>query len=234
MRRIAFGLLVCALLVPAGGMAQDYEAGLKAARGGDYAAALKEWRPLAEKGHAKAQHQLGLMYRHARGVKRDYRRAAKWFRKAARQGLATSQLALGRLYVAGRGIKKDFPKALSWFQKAAAQGSAAAKNNLAYMYRYGKGVSPDIGKALILYIDSGSQGYAPALDNLGMLFANGRSVPRDYVEAYKWLTLATNFGSARGARYLKYVTKKMTSDQVARAEKATHDWIEDFRKRKKQ
>jgi TPR repeat protein len=234
MRRIAFGIIVCALLLPTGGVAQDYDAGLKAARSGEYADALKEWRPLAAKGHAQAQHQLGLMYLHGRGVKRDYGQAAKWYGKAAGQGLAASQLALGRLYVAGRGIEKDFPKALSLFRKAAAQGSAAAKNNLAYMYRYGKGVSPDIGKAMILYLDSASQGYAPALDNLGMLFANGRSVPKDYVEAYKWLTLAKEFGSARGARYLKYVTKKMTSGQVAKAETLSRDWIADFRKRKKQ
>lgn len=234
MQRIAFGIIVCALLVPTGGEAQDYEAGLKAARSGDYAAALKEWRPLAARSHAQAQHELGLMYFHGRGVKRDYQQAAKWYRKAAEQGVAASQLALGRLYVAGRGLKTDFPKALIWFRKAAVQGSAAAKNNLAYLYRYGKGVPPDIGKAVLLYIDSGSQGYAPALDNLGMLFANGRSVPKDYVEAYKWLTLATSFGSSRGARYLNYVTKKMTSDQVAQSEKQVRVWITEFRNRKKQ
>ena len=43
-------------------MAQDFDAGLEAANRGDFAAALKEWRPLAEAGDALAQFNLGNMY----------------------------------------------------------------------------------------------------------------------------------------------------------------------------
>lgn len=231
MRRIAIGIIAWALLLPSIGVAQDYQAGLNAAASGDYAAALKEWRPLAAKGHAQAQYDLGLMYRHARGVKRDYKQAAKWFHLAAEQGLVASQYDLGNLYFAGKGVKQDWTEALTWFKKAAAQGSASGKTSLAFMYRYGKGVPPSIGKALVWYLDAASQGHAPALDNLGMLYANGHSVPKDNVEAYKWLTLSNNFGSSRAARYLKYVTKKMTAAQVADAESRARAWIENFRKR---
>ena len=34
---------------------------------GDYATALKHWRPLAKQGHAKAQYNLGTMHEHGRG-----------------------------------------------------------------------------------------------------------------------------------------------------------------------
>ena len=37
----------------------DYQKGLDAAKSGDYATALKEWRPLAKKGMAAAQYNLG-------------------------------------------------------------------------------------------------------------------------------------------------------------------------------
>ena len=37
----------------------DYDAGVAAQEQGDYATALKHWRPLAKQGHAKAQHNLG-------------------------------------------------------------------------------------------------------------------------------------------------------------------------------
>ena len=40
----------------------DYQAGLDAYLGEDYATALKEWRPLAEEGEARAQTSLGVMY----------------------------------------------------------------------------------------------------------------------------------------------------------------------------
>ena len=126
MRRIAFGMLAWALFLPPNVAAQDFQTGLIAAASGDYAAALKEWRPLAAAGRADAQYQFGLMHRHGKGVKRDYAQAVSWFRKGAEQGLASSQFALGRMYVQGRGIKKDYAKAVPWFRKAAAQGSAPA------------------------------------------------------------------------------------------------------------
>ena len=43
--------------------AQDFEKGYDAYNAGDYATALKEWRPLAEQRDAKAQYTLGNMYR---------------------------------------------------------------------------------------------------------------------------------------------------------------------------
>ena len=39
-----------------------FDEGLAAYTCGDYATALKEWRLLAEQGHAKAQYSLGYMY----------------------------------------------------------------------------------------------------------------------------------------------------------------------------
>lgn len=41
---------------------QDFDAGMQAYLEGDYAAALHEWRPLAEQGDAEAQFNLGIMF----------------------------------------------------------------------------------------------------------------------------------------------------------------------------
>ncbi len=41
---------------------------------GDYATALREWRPLAEKGNAIAQSKLGFMYVFGEGVPKNYPR----------------------------------------------------------------------------------------------------------------------------------------------------------------
>ncbi len=40
----------------------DFDKGVDAYKSGDFATALREWRPLAEQGHADAQYSLGLMY----------------------------------------------------------------------------------------------------------------------------------------------------------------------------
>ena len=57
--------------------------GLAAYERGDYATALKEWRPLAEQGDAGAQKNLGWMYYSGQGVPQDYAAAVKWYRLAA-------------------------------------------------------------------------------------------------------------------------------------------------------
>ncbi len=53
---------------------------------GDYATAIRKFRPLAEQGNAEAQFNLGGMYRQGRGVPQDDAEAMKWYRKAAEQG----------------------------------------------------------------------------------------------------------------------------------------------------
>jgi TPR repeat protein len=49
----------------------------------DYAAALKEWEPLAKQGNADAQNNLGTMYANGKGVLKDDKQAASWYQKAA-------------------------------------------------------------------------------------------------------------------------------------------------------
>jgi len=62
-------LILCAsLALPA---QAGFEEGLAAANRGDYATALKEWRPMAEAGNATAQLGLGVMYANGHGVQQD-------------------------------------------------------------------------------------------------------------------------------------------------------------------
>ena len=54
MKRILAALLLLTLAAPAWG--QDFDKGMQAYEQRDYATALRELRPLAEQGHAGAQH----------------------------------------------------------------------------------------------------------------------------------------------------------------------------------
>ncbi len=85
MRRTILALVAVALLIPAAA-AQDMRKGLNAYKRGDYAAALKEWRALAERGHAGAQYNIGFNYIQGKGVPKDFVQAYFWFELAARQG----------------------------------------------------------------------------------------------------------------------------------------------------
>ena len=79
---------------------------LTAYESGDYATALREWKPLAKQGDARAQYNLGLMYNERKGVPQDYKTAVKWYRLAAEQGNADAQYNLGLMYDKGQGVPR--------------------------------------------------------------------------------------------------------------------------------
>ncbi len=56
--------LTLAVLIGSAGVSwsADFQKGWTAYNSGDYATALREWRPLAEQGNAVAQSNLGVMY----------------------------------------------------------------------------------------------------------------------------------------------------------------------------
>jgi hypothetical protein len=110
---------------------------------GDYATALRIWRPLADRGDASAQFNLGLMYSHGQGVPQDYAAATQWYRKAADHGDPLAQTNLGVMYAQGQGVPKDYAESVKWFRKAAEQGNAYAQSNLGVMYAHSQGVPQD-------------------------------------------------------------------------------------------
>ena len=134
-------LLMGALCAQA--LAADFQTGVEAFERGDFAAALDEWRPLAERGLAEAQNNLGLIYDKGKGVPEDYTEAVKWYRKAAEQGKAGAQSNLGATYAHGWGVPQDYAEAVKWYRKAAEQGSARAHGNLGAMYYLGQGLPED-------------------------------------------------------------------------------------------
>jgi len=120
----------------------------------------------AEQGDAKAQTDLGVLYRDGRGVPKDESKAADWFGKAAEQGDAKAQYELGFLYKIGEGVPLDYVKATEWFGKAAAQGSVNAQYELGYSYFTGLGVTRDFAKAVEWFEKAVEQGHEKALNYL--------------------------------------------------------------------
>src|SRR5262245_51286937 len=114
---------VAATLIFAVGFAGSGAAGLgdgaAAYARGDYATALRMWRPSADQGDAIAQNNLGVMYEKGRGVPQDYAAAVSWYRKAADQGYGPSQYNLGVMYAHSNGVPQDYAAAVSWYRKAA-------------------------------------------------------------------------------------------------------------------
>jgi len=100
--------------------------GQAAYKRGDYATALRIYRPLAVQGNADAQLSMGVMYAEGLGVARDFSETAKWYRLGAEQGDARMQYYLGLMYGVGQGVTQDLVRAQMWIGLAAAAGHASA------------------------------------------------------------------------------------------------------------
>ena len=120
---IALVLSIICLAVPAWA---DYQAGMDAYGRGDYATALREWRPLGEQGDPIAQFRLGSLYENGDGVPRDFAKARQWYEKAAAQGEAKAQFYLGIQSAYGEGGPRDLVQAHMWYSLAAGNGNAHA------------------------------------------------------------------------------------------------------------
>ena len=98
----------------------------------------KELRALchaAERGDARAQHNLGQAYFLAHGVvENNFEQAHAWFHRAALQGLPQAQFALAILHLDNQGVRGTFPEAMAWLLKAAQQGHGDAQYLLGLFY----------------------------------------------------------------------------------------------------
>jgi len=194
----------------------------------DYREAAKWFRVAAEQGNADAQNNLAVMYDKEQGVPQDYREAAKWYRAAAEQGLSVAQRSLGFMYHEGQGVPQDYKEAAKWYRAAAEQGLSVAQNSLGVMYQGGLGVPQDYKEAAKWFRAAADQGHAFAQLNLGIMYENGLGVPQDYILAHMWFNLAasdrTDEGRETAAKYRDSIAEKMTSEQIAYAQRLARLW----------
>ena len=109
---LAIVLIACCQMANITAWAGDFEEGFAAAQKGDFATALRLYKPLAERGNAAAQFNLGMMYKYSEGVAQDYKTAVKWFALAAEQGYVDAQCSLGLMYEDGKGVAQDYKTAV--------------------------------------------------------------------------------------------------------------------------
>ena len=130
--RLSLIVITLALFCPGVGtvFAATFHDGVAAYERGDLAKALQAWRSAADQDDALAEYNLGALYAHGRGVKKDPAEAAKWYRKAAEQGNPLAQYYLGGLYEKGEGVNLDRTEAAKWYRKAAAHDLPQAQEAL--------------------------------------------------------------------------------------------------------
>jgi uncharacterized protein len=156
---------VLAALMSAPVSAQSVKAGIDAWQRADYGAAVAIWRPLAEKGDADAQFNLGQAYRLGRGAPINLALAKSWFERAAANGHLDAQTTLGLLLFQNG----DQAGGLKWLKRAAEQGEPRAQLVYGTALYNGDGVTQDRMLGYGYVSRAADQGLAPARDTLAQL-----------------------------------------------------------------
>jgi cell division septation protein DedD len=158
--------LLCAaafLSFTAPAAAQDVQSGITAWQAGDYAAAVQQWRPLADAGNADAQFNLAQAYRLGRGVAQNLNLAEQWFERAARQRHEQAGASLGLLLFQNGRAREAMP----WLQAAAGRGDPRAQYVFGTALFNGDVVRRDLPRAYALMRAAASQGFPQAQQQLG-------------------------------------------------------------------
>ncbi len=82
----------------------------------------------------------------------------------------------------------------------------------------------DYDRAVQEFRPLAEQGHAQAQVNLGIMYSQGRGVPKDYVQAYRWYTLAAGQGDDLAGKFKDHLEKSMTLDQLAEEQRLAREW----------
>ena len=99
-KNLTFTLTITFLLFfgsPSIAVINEYQDAVDAYNRKDYKTSYQLMIPLADKGFAQAQYNLGVMYEKGNGVKQNHRKAKKWFSLAADQDHAKAVEKLNSL-----------------------------------------------------------------------------------------------------------------------------------------
>lgn len=114
-------------------------------------------------------------------------------------------------------------------RERALQGDPEAQFNLAKNYEAGRGkLKQDYTEAERWYRRAAEQGDPFAQASLALLFRFGKGVAQDYVEAYKWFSLAASLttGSDRDSivELRDSTAARLTAEQIAAASQWARQW----------
>ncbi len=164
----------------------------------DPMAALHWLNQAAQRGHARAQHVLSMVY--LSGVT-GHAASAPWLAEAH----AGSSVAAGNatlLYPEGLDVRPDPALACAWARAAARRGLACAEANLGMLLTRGIGCQRDFNEAALWYRRAAEKGEAAGALGLGILHEGGLGVPKDVAEAMRWYRIAAEGGNEVAATAL--------------------------------
>jgi TPR repeat protein len=144
----------------------------------------------------------------------------------ADEGDVAAQLALGQAHASGKGAPKDLKAAVEWLTKAADQGSVDACMALGKLYLGGSGMPKSGIDAAKWFRLAADRGNPAAQCQVARMHLAGTGVPKDDLEACKWAKVAFAQGDRQAKGILDFLYRRMTAEQVAKAEALAREIID--------
>ena len=185
--------------------------------------AVKWFKLAANQGNVFAQHNLGVMYESRPYIQPKQYERREWFRPKVEEGYTVDTILLEPYYLQGMGIQRDHYKAVKWYEMAAEQGVAASQFNLGL-------IAWDKKEQVKWLLLAAEQGHDTAQFNLALMYIIGDGVLQDYVQAHKWFNILAANESEVALRKRENIAKKMTTEQIAEAQKLAREWMEEHGK----
>ncbi len=152
----------------------------------------------------------------------SYGEAMAWYGEQAEAGDAEAQYLLAYALEHGVRSEADLEAARAWYAKAAGQGHVRAGYRLALMLLEGRGGPTDRAAAERQLEPLAELGDVASQSLLGYLLAHDAVGNR--IEAYQWLTLATDNGDSFAATNLAHLMKVMSADEIVEGEALVAAW----------
>ena len=205
---------VLALALIGVAVAGPLEDAMAALQRGDYAVAMRLFRPLAEQGDVDAH--------------RTTRRLPPGFARPPIRAMPARRPALARLTLRGVASVKTVDKPSSGSARPLTR-DAFAECALGLAYMEGEGIQQDLAQGASWLRKAADQGNAPAQNLLGAMYAEGKGVRQDYVQAHMWFNLSASRATDvqirdLAAKQRDQLAAKMTPDQIAEAQRLAREW----------
>jgi TPR repeat protein len=187
--------------------------------------AIAWFRRAADAGNAEAHYWVGVMHAAGDGTDKSMEQALQSWRQSAEAGHGPALGALAMAYASGSGVDKDMAEAVRWARLGAQKNDMHSQSVLGRAYLIGAGGLPRNVREFVNWTRRAAlQGERAAQAILGRAYSEGLGVPQDYVQAHMWLNLAAARGSGGAGKQREELAGKMTSEQIAEAQKLARAW----------
>jgi TPR repeat protein len=162
----------------------------------------KEWLELAaEKGHARAQYELGMLCMEGSATTKSEEEAMKWFLKSSMQNVGDAQVNLTQIFGNGQGEakfdKEVYKQAFAWLLSQAELGNSEMQFAVAMSYYNGNSLTKNANEGLKWMTVAAENGNNGAATMLGQFYLAGNmGALKDDKTALRWFVKGAEAGNA--------------------------------------